>query len=96
MKTPDNDQLPCYKIHQFIKDENNLYADASDLHINPGQEPFDKVWDDSCDVGFWMQTESGSELFLLAEFPRSRTDCDRAIWMFRSYDGETTASIFND
>jgi len=95
MKTPDNKHIPCYPERLFTKLDTTYCAESSDLQKFP--TPIAAfVWDDSCDVGFWMQTERGSELFTLVDAVESK-DGETSYWVFLSAnDNKTCCTIFND
>jgi len=92
MKTPDNKNLPIYDAKDFGYCDGTFAIEASAL---TDQRIFKRVWEDSCDVGFWMKGKNQSVLFTLVD---SEVDTDGEVlcWTFESYDQKYTAKIFND
>ena len=53
--------LYAYPRDRFHADprERVLSADASDLRIQPGASPFERLWADACDVGLRVAARDG-------------------------------------
>ena len=95
MKTPDNKYVPCYPV-QFFDNFEGVYVTEVSVLAPFGRTPWTRIWEDSCDLGFWIQTEGGAELFVLED-----VKCDSGneinTWIFRSaYDNKTMCKIVND
>ncbi len=60
---------------------------------------FSRVWDDSCDLGFWMVSARTGQrvLFVLASEERNEVG-ELVAWKFESYGHEPklTLTVFND
>jgi len=97
MKTPDNEHLPCFPETKFMQWHRNFSAEAEALSGYPAKSFAERVWEDSCDIGFWMQSEDGSELFTLVDVRRD-SNGDITKWLFKSAsdDGKVVCTIFND
>ena len=81
---------PSYDYSRFTWSHGLGVADASDLGIPAGAEPGDRVWSDSCDVGFIVRGERDEKVFTL------RSAGDGAKWIFMSEDRKHTIIVWND
>jgi len=95
MKTPPDEYVPCYPVRLFNVFEGNYTCESSQL-TPIGFAPWCQIWEDSCDVGFWIQTEEGSDLFVLEDVIWY-SDGEVKTWIFRSaHDNKTMCKVFND
>lgn len=86
MRTPDS-VLPVYDAAKFVWEGGVGVTEASALELFPGAEPGDPVWDDSCDVGFWLSSRrtGARKLFLLDQVVEKGGST--VVWIFRSEEG---------
>jgi hypothetical protein len=87
--------LPEYDGARFLWSGNNGFVDASDLGIPAGKQPGERVWNDSCDVGFMVRGRQSTLAFLLYHTDRHEDGSFRS-WMFRSEGHQFFITIYND
>lgn len=78
--------------------------DVSDLALQCGQQSMcSRIWDDACDVGFWMLSpKTGKKVLFMFEAEAKSPDGETSAWLFRAYDptayvtSDVTVTIYND
>ena len=81
---------PTFRSKHFSWSDNKGISFITDI---PGN-PLSRVYDDACDVGFFVQSgiTGNKRLFLLTD----EDDHDTKSWIFTSECGNFTIQIFND
>lgn len=60
-------------------------TEASDLGLKAGQQPGSRVWNDACDVGFFVQGRREKRLYTLVE-EKKHPDGEFFAWVFADVD----------
>jgi len=88
VKKPDY-ELPTYDARLFTWDGGKGLTEASDMHLAPGVVPGKRVWNDACDVGFYVRSpKTGTTKLFVNDGPLYRD-----VGSEREYLGERYISI---
>lgn len=93
--------IDSYPIRQFswLKSDKKLVAEASTLGIPVGRDPFERLYDDACDVGIRIQGAVENHRFLFNEEEVNEYDNQLVSWKFIPLDPKCPIEeviIFND
>lgn len=88
----------------YVESRRHFTAEASTLGIKPGVFPGTVVYDDACDVGFWLVSHVTGDrlLFIVHESEtKSGADGDVLYWVAQCYGGrpdqrDLRVIIYND
>jgi hypothetical protein len=86
MKTPDR-HIPTYSAELFTwyGFAESGSTEASDLGLRAGKQPGEQVWNDSCDVGFFVQGRREKRLYTQVGEKR-HPDGEFMAWEFADVD----------
>lgn len=96
--------LPVHDGSKFTWHGETGCVDASDLALAcTRQSMCSRVWDDACDVGFWvLSPKTGKKVLFTFEAEAKSPDGETMSWLFRAYDptanmvSNITITIYND
>jgi hypothetical protein len=87
-----------YTVRQFTWSGPFGYSEASDLRVPPGKIPGDRMFDDACDYGFYVQGDVQKIAFFFSEDLRRGRGEDAEVcgWEYVSECRKFTIHILND
>jgi hypothetical protein len=97
--------IPCHssKFFTYNREDQSFVTEASDMGIRAGQflgYICDQVWNDACDIGFWLESSITGVKKLFTFDGEDKSGEDIAGWRFNCYDKdgkvEYKALVIND
>lgn len=84
MKTPDNRYLPVIDGSRVTWTGLNGCIEVSDFDAGARAQPWARVWNDACDVGFWVRSHRTGRRELFTFDNVETKDGDVIAWTFVS------------
>lgn len=75
---------------------NEGIVDASELGIRAGHLPYDRLYDDACDVGLKLRNPVMDTTCVFVLEYSTCTEDDITSWVLKSIDGKISLIILND
>lgn len=86
--------VPTHSSSSVLWSKNHGQVDISAL-VEQCERFTNRVWPDSCDVGFWMKShKTGVNVLFLLESQKLK-DGEIVSWEFTSQDGRFRITVFN-